>query len=551
MLGLRRPRRRVRHIDADAVRAEPNSLSRQKERVYQLAAQNGLEIVRKPFIDVASGWKNTLTRIMWNHMRNYCEHEGIATIICFDVSRFGRPEKMLDLTEVVGWFEQRRMRILGGGYDFDLGQDRMAALMFFFTMWSHGSDSGRHSRNMLDAYGALRKLHLHPTSQRAFGFAKSTGEYGGKRRSCFLPDPDEAEIVMEVFSRIADGGSCKLIAADLQERGVPTVMGGIWNHSHIKAMIRKPIYIGKYMFDGVLEDALNVPALVPASLWEEANALLDRSGELYKRQRQPATARGETAIGRGGRTSAHALYDGLLVCGVCGSNLALTHGHKHVRKDGGVSRYIHYRCRSSYHHAGCLQPAVPEGAITAWLLEHSATVFSPTLWQERQAGANDEADKIRSELITVDSQVANFEKMIADPGLFDPARLKAAAAPALKKQRTLRERLATIEEAAAEAARIVTIEDVAEVFKSRDTLKKYCLMCVDSLAITDKQVVEYHLRHEGIIPETLVVPPFGIGSLDFTIGGYDGHGDVPVGTYQWEYLAEHLARLGPRQAAVS
>lgn len=510
-LGIRRRRSRRRNVNEEDIHSHPQSLARQRRYVEEIAEKLGLELVRQ-FTDVASGWKNTLTRKSWLDMQEYCRDTGVQTILCFDFSRFGRPEKFDDLGKIMHWLQTGHFRIIGGGHDHVFGVNDTSDLVIFIEMWSSGAFSKKHSMNMLDAYAELRKRRLHPTGQRAFGFQKAKAQFDGGVRSCFIAHPVEAEVVRAIFERMATGESCKGIAADLAARGVPTVAGGIWNHSHIKAMIRKPIYMGKYVFDGELDDASNVEALVPAHLWLAANGVLDRQGELYKARRRGPTRKGEPTTGRGGRTSATALYDGLLVCGKCGANLLISYNHEDALADGTPTRYVGYQCRCSYHRApGCNQPQITERRVTEWLRANSQRLFTPEIWRQRQVDADERSGELRVQLRAAEARVLYYQEQMDDPECpFARVDLNKRATPWVEKRDRLLGELARIDQAAAAAKMAITYGDLASIFASRSTLKHFAALCIEQLVIEDRQVVSWQLRRqddladEGLIPQWLL-----------------------------------------------
>lgn len=92
----------------------------------------------------------------------------------------------------------------------------------------------------------------------------------------------EAEIVHEVFTRVATGESLVSIARRLNERGIRTKATKIgdsrrklWHSLTIRRMVRNPGYIGNTRFgDAVLPNI--TPAIVSQDLFHAANAQLDK-----------------------------------------------------------------------------------------------------------------------------------------------------------------------------------------------------------------------------------------------------------------------------------
>lgn len=68
-------------------------------------------------------------------------------------------------------------------------------------------------------------------------------------------DPDEAEVVIEIFRRYAAGQSPRAIVSDLNRRGIPGPRGGSWNASTINGnaergngVIHNELYCGVLVF---------------------------------------------------------------------------------------------------------------------------------------------------------------------------------------------------------------------------------------------------------------------------------------------------------------
>src|SRR5690606_22517747 len=106
-------------------------------------------------------------------------------------------------------------------------------------------------------FRSLKERHKdgHSAGGRIYGYTSAQdGDY--KRR---VVEPEQAEIVREIFERYANGESAKSIARNLNERRVPSP-GSYWErerpngwmnstitgaHSKASGILRNPLYVGR------------------------------------------------------------------------------------------------------------------------------------------------------------------------------------------------------------------------------------------------------------------------------------------------------------------
>lgn len=108
----------------------------------------------------------------------------------------------------------------------------------------------------------------------------------------FVVEPDEAAVVQTIFSRYAQGLSCRRIAAWLNEQRLRTRTGCQWYDSDIARLLRNPLYAGRLVYnrrtwgqvkkggqvaanhpDKVVTAEGPVPAIVAPALWDEVQRL--------------------------------------------------------------------------------------------------------------------------------------------------------------------------------------------------------------------------------------------------------------------------------------
>ena len=134
-------------------------------------------------------------------------------------------------------------------------------------------------------------------------------------------DPDEAEIVREVFRRRVLGETCTSIARDLRERGVRSRSGKPCCYTMVHKMLRNDKYRGIYSWGGItVRDGM--PRIVEEDLFMRAQ------GVQGKKQRK-SEEWGEFAL------------SGRIICAACGRNMRGVSG----RGSKGV-KYEYYSCGS-------------------------------------------------------------------------------------------------------------------------------------------------------------------------------------------------------------
>ena len=175
----------------------------------------------------------------------------------------------------------------------------------------------------------------------------------------------EANVVRDLFHRMAEGSSSVIEANRLNALGVPTVRyysngtkragGQKWHPGPIAGMIANPTYRGAHVLQsryGAIER--EVPALVDAVLWEQANAQIKRNQHLPK-----------------GNATRVYLLRGLITCGQCGSAYV---GQVKPYRSG--NQMIYYRC------SGRSLTQIPGRQVRCHARVMNAKWLEEYVWQE-------------------------------------------------------------------------------------------------------------------------------------------------------------------------
>lgn len=150
-------------------------------------------------------------------------------------------------------------------------------------------------------------------------------------------NPEEAEYVKFIFDKFNAGYNYSEIARYFNDHSLKFRTSAFVSPSHVKGILRNPIYKGTYVFGRnsevmttvVTEDA--VPAIVSKELWDSTQSLIDSKEAKYRGRHISSEQRAEIY-----------LLTGYVHCGECGSHFF---GHRSGRskKPGYYYRCSHRR----------------------------------------------------------------------------------------------------------------------------------------------------------------------------------------------------------------
>ena len=186
--------------------------------------------------------------------------------------------------------------------------------------------------------------------------------------------PDEAELIQEAATRTLSGEPLARVCQDWNERGVPTVSGGIWRPRTLRAILENPRLMGKRVHQGeVIGDAV----------WP---AILDEA--TFKRMQRMFQSRV-----RGPNPDRH-LLSGFLYCVNCDDRLAAgtTRGKR-------LYRTHRQGVRVNSCGLGLSVPAEPlEALIRDAIIERLSGSIIPTTSNEDSQPIIDELEAVRERL---------------------------------------------------------------------------------------------------------------------------------------------------------
>jgi hypothetical protein len=150
---------------------------------------------------------------------------------------------------------------------------------------------------------------------------------------------DEAKVVELVFRLYTkEEMGLRLIVQHLNERGITTRRGGVWNTASVRDILRNPSYIGTYTRLDMRVPKAHEPIIAPEVF---------HAAQEITRSRRP--------VGRVANSEPF-LLSGLAFCGECGNKMmGVTRRQSWRRKDGRRARqtYRYYQCQSRNNQSVC------------------------------------------------------------------------------------------------------------------------------------------------------------------------------------------------------
>jgi len=170
---------------------------------------------------------------------------------------------------------------------------------------------------------------------KPFGYRINADQY-------YEIDPVTAPIVLEIFTRYADGQTVKEIIEDMNIRGVFTNSNFKYTHkSSIHNILKNRRYMGEYRYGStIIPDAM--PRIVPQEIFDKVQQRME------KNKHKPAAKKAEEEY----------ILTTKLFCGRCGVMMVGTSG---TSRTGKVHHY--YKCGNAIYRKTCNKKAVKKAVI--------------------------------------------------------------------------------------------------------------------------------------------------------------------------------------------
>lgn len=330
---------------SDPYKENSSTLETQEAACRAYAERNGLDVVQ--VLREKHTGVDYFERPAMTQLRELMYSGEIDHAIFYVVDRMSRRGvHALMLYEDARRFGVTLHDVSGGGPIGDAAKDE---LLLYVRAWAGGNeweqfrervDRARRSRVDRGGLVAGRKPR--------YGYRWADVEIDGKlyRAGAYRIEEREAAIAAEIIERVAHGDPVLGIQRDLTERGVLSPNGlDHWNRRTILKLVRDPVYKGEPLALKTRTERTRggkkrqvaiegktltgaAPAIVSASLWDAANAQLDRN-KLEASRRMP-------------NPEDYLLRAGFVFCGECGGRMTVA----------SAAKYPRYACQNGGCHFG-------------------------------------------------------------------------------------------------------------------------------------------------------------------------------------------------------
>ena len=180
------------------------------------------------------------------------------------------------------------------------------------------------------------------TEKASRGEAVTIPSYGYQiKEGKYFPDPDTAPIIRRIFTDFVNGKGMIVIARELNDMGLRTRRGNLFENRTIRYILRNPVYIGKIRWtptgkanyrvendDTLIIDGTHEP-IIDMKLWNQAQEKIKSlSRTKYMRQSSPKEP---------------FMLQGLVRCSACGATLC-----RAVGTSLQCYAYAHGKCKTSH-----------------------------------------------------------------------------------------------------------------------------------------------------------------------------------------------------------
>lgn len=178
-----------------------------------------------------------------------------------------------------------------------------------------------------------------------------------KSKKKYVINEETAPIVQEVFEKYAKGWSIKAICDSLNERGLRSAQGAVFNRSSLHTMLSNRKYLGIYIYDGK-----EIPGGMPQIIDEDLFNRVAEKMELNKKN--PGRA----------RAKAEYILTTKLFCGYCKEKM-VGHSSNQISKKGVIFNY--YKCKNSGGGKPCKKKMVYKDYIENVIVDECRKLLTP------------------------------------------------------------------------------------------------------------------------------------------------------------------------------
>ena len=193
----------------------------------------------KVYSDKGFSGKSTDRPEFQNMMRELRKGQ-ISKIIIYKLDRISR--SLIDFLNMRLEFSKYNVELVSCMEDFDtstsIGKLMLNMLMMFAEM-----ERETIQKRIKDNYYARGEKGLYLGGHAPFGYRKIETQVNGKKTYTFAEDPEESEILRQMFEDYVSGVSLVEISKVLTENKVNTFRGNKWSANTVSRILKNPVYV--------------------------------------------------------------------------------------------------------------------------------------------------------------------------------------------------------------------------------------------------------------------------------------------------------------------
>lgn len=412
-------------------RQREESIEGQIRECQEYAEKNGIQVI-DTYIDRAlSASKETEKRLDFQRMIRDSGKHLFDVVLVWKLDRFAR--NRYDSAHYKSILKKNHVRVVSATEHITEGPEGIILESML--------------EGMAEYYSAELSEKIHRGQKENALKARSNGgrvPFGYRLVDHYLkPDPLTAPVVLEVFTRYANGDSVRSIVDDLNGRGIKSNMGYPFTYSSFGNLLKNRTYIGEFHYDGTIIPN-GIPAVVPQDIFDQAQARRERN------KYAPAAAKAKENY----------ILTTKLFCGKCGRMMA---GESGTGSTGKV--YHYYKCGNVKYKKGCDKKPVKKDWIENIVVQQTMLMIMDGPLMER---ITDRLVQIQGE----DSyDLKLFEKQLSETERGIDNMLNAIQAGIITS--STKQRLADLEDQKSQLEQRILQERIKKPVLSREQISCY------------------------------------------------------------------------------
>lgn len=316
------------------------SIEGQMRDCMKYAENNNINVVGS-YIDRGISGTDFVNRLEFLRMMDDCAKNKFDAIIVWKIDRFGRDRQEIAINKIK--LKKHGIKLLYAMEHIPEGPEGiiLESLLEGMAEYYSAELSQKVKRGLRES--ALKGHCLGANHMLGYDIVDKK----------YKVNPDQAEIVRQIFHEYASGSTATQICSWLKEKGIKSARGNEIRPKTVMQMLRNEKYIGIYKYmDIVLTDAIE--PIIDVELWEMVQV------QLAMNKKHSSAKRKEKGL--------YFYFTGMLFCGLCGGSFT---GESGTSRNG--STYYYYKCANKKNkNKRCCQKSFRKEYFEEWIIAETA-----------------------------------------------------------------------------------------------------------------------------------------------------------------------------------